>query len=111
MIRYLVIVVLLAACTPAVTPPPPDASDAAPLMPTNLTPDCNGMCSVLVSYGCSEGYGIDGGDSCVTTCTRIQGFFDMKPACIVNNSSSLAGVRSCGTVKCTGATGVRRTVR
>jgi len=109
--RYLAMVVLLAAgaCTPAVTPPPSDGSvDAAPL-PANLTLDCNGACAVLLSYGCQEGYGIDGGDSCATTCSRAQsGLFDMKPSCIVSNSSSLAGIRSCGTVKCTGATGVRR---
>jgi hypothetical protein len=116
MMRYITMVVLLAACTPAVTPPLPDGSVPVPTVssvpvpvPPNLTQDCAGACTVLASYGCPEANGVDGGDSCVVTCNRAQGgLFDMKPLCIVNNSSTIANVRMCGTVTCPGVSGVRK---
>lgn len=107
---------LLCACppNPPVTPPT-DASDAQPPpqppVPLSdaapLTLDCSGACTVLRSYGCPEGFGVDGGDSCEVTCTRAQGPYDMHAPCIVK-AGSLQAIRVCGTViKCTGVNGVR----
>jgi hypothetical protein len=104
---------LLCGCPPAVTPPTPNpyASDAAPT-PIPLdgavpTFDCSGACQVLRSYGCPEGFGVAGGDSCQAVCQRAQGPYDMQPVCIVKNAGSLAAIKSCGSlggtvIKCVG---------
>lgn len=107
------LLVLLGCPPPTPVAPPVDASDAQPpttvivyppssLGDAALTPDCSGACRVLRQYGCPEGFGVDGGDSCETTCASHDGVFDFKPACIVAQAASLVGVISCGTVTCKG---------
>lgn len=72
--------------------------DSAPV----ASDQCAQACANLRKLGCPEGSSVDGGDSCERVCgVTYVGVFNIKPACVAS-ASSVAGVRACGTVRCSG---------
>jgi hypothetical protein len=93
----------LTACPQNPLVPPGDADatpNPNPVVVTTST--CGQACAEMRTLGCMEGFSADGGDTCEVVCQRtIGGTFDMKPSCIASQTS-VAGVRSCKTVRCLG---------
>lgn len=82
-------------CPPAPTTPGPDAEAGAP-----TSASCASACANLRAINCADGFSVDGGQSCESTCQHtLDGTYDMHLACLTS-ATSVASARACMSVTC-----------